>query len=99
VVGGFTTRSTVTRDGIEAEVIYQWPDAVGAFIDAEAVGSSVSRAQPLPSVPEAVKAYLARCPDTPYLTANPTPKGAWSKAVRSVVDDCLRAWPGLSFRA
>jgi hypothetical protein len=56
VVGGFVTHTVVTRDGIEANVIYEWlPDAVGESIDAEIVGSSVSgRGYRLPRLLEAL---------------------------------------------
>jgi hypothetical protein len=41
-VGGFVTHTTITRDGVEARVIHEWPDTVGHFINADDVGSSVT---------------------------------------------------------
>ena len=55
VVGGFVTHAIITRDGVEARVIHEWPDKVGEFIDAEIVGSSVSgRGYRLPRLLEAL---------------------------------------------
>jgi hypothetical protein len=41
-VGGFVTHTIITRNGVEASVIHEWPDQVGEFIDAGNVGSSVA---------------------------------------------------------
>jgi hypothetical protein len=64
-VGGFVTHSVVTRDGLEASVIHEWPDRVGEFIDAGNVGSSVtdrrlSVADPRYQLPRLLEALTTR---------------------------------------
>jgi hypothetical protein len=58
-VGGFITHTTITREGIGAEVIWEWPDRVGECIDADNVGSSVSGRQiNIPTYLEAISTMV-----------------------------------------
>jgi hypothetical protein len=47
--GGFITYTTVTREGIETDVIHEWPDYVGRHIDGGKPGLGIDGINHCPS--------------------------------------------------